>query len=105
MVKGTLVAVRGTFTPERLDAIAAVVANETGGLPRRDRRLLSIEAEAAWMAELHPAFFGSGSVPVADIVQVQTGYLCGLLCGSGYTYVLQEVDGRWVVVWIGAWES
>jgi hypothetical protein len=78
----------GTFTRDELEHIAAVVAIETAGYSRRDRRLYSVKRREE-----------------DGRIEVHTGRMCGILCGGGYMYVLEQLDGSWIVAESYTWES
>jgi hypothetical protein len=48
----------------------------------------------------------STPVIVEDIVFIETGYVCGGLCGEGRLFALQRQEGQWVpVASMGTWVS
>ena len=70
----------GDFTPADVDAITMIVKQED------DLPLLSI-------------------VRRSKTTEVMTGSVCGSLCGSGRSFVLEKVGERWRIIERGWWES
>jgi hypothetical protein len=91
----------GTFTQGDLEAIVTTVAIETARQDGPHRRLKSIQRHAAGEFDLFILLEKIGG----DVVEVRAGTWCGLLCGDGHWYALQKIDGRWVVVGSGIWQS
>jgi hypothetical protein len=70
----------GDLTPADVDAITMIVKQED------DLPLLSI-------------------VRRSKTTKVMTGSVCGPLCGSGRSFVLEKVGERWRIIERGWWES
>jgi hypothetical protein len=70
----------GDFSPTDIEAILAVVN------AMDDQPVLSI-------------------VQHSDSVEVETGVVCGRLCGSGSRFVLRKVNGVWTIIDNAEWMS
>jgi hypothetical protein len=55
------------------------------------------EQRNAYTNRLGLMWFGPADV-MGDEVWVEAGYVCGVTCGHGTTYVLRFAAGRWAVI-------
>jgi len=89
--------------------LSRVAAPNVTVLPARGCRMVSMGVDSPGVVVTsteRPAFFvtvGNVALRAHNRAEVRAGFVCGAMCASGQTYMLEKRSGSWVVVGVKNW--